>query len=225
MRLRGLLLIIALAQILSTAAAQTARETREQFLARTKWWREAKFGMFIHWGIYAVPADCTDLRGNKGIAEWYMSNKQMQVKDYEKFAAQFNPVKFDARKWVKTAKDAGMKYIVITSKHHDGFCMFDSKLTDYCITKATPFKRDPMKELAAECRRQGIKLGFYYSIMDWHHPDYLPRRPWEQNVRPAAGADLNRYIEYMKGQLRELLTNYGPIAILWFDGGWEHNAQ
>ena len=225
MRLKGLLLIVALVHLLSAASAQTARETREQFLARTKWWREAKFGMFIHWGIYAVPADCTDLRGNKSIAEWYMSNKQMQVKDYEKFAAQFNPVKFDARKWVKTAKDAGMKYIVITSKHHDGFFMFDSKLTDYCITKATPFKRDPMKELAAECRRQGIKLGFYYSIMDWHHPDYLPRRPWEQNVRPAAGADLNRYIEYMKGQLRELLTNYGPIAILWFDGGWEHSAE
>jgi len=213
--------------LLSLAAGvcgQTARETKEQFEARTKWWREAKFGMFIHWGIYAVPADCTTRDGRKSIAEWYLSNKQMQVKDYEKFAAQFNPVKFNARKWVATAKQAGMKYIVITSKHHDGFCMFDSKLTDYCITKATPFKRDPMKELAAECRRQGLKLCFYHSIMDWHHPDYLPRRPWEQNVRPAAGADLNRYIDYMKGQLRELLTNYGPIGVLWFDGGWEHNA-
>ena len=103
--------------------------------------------------------------------------------------------------------------------------MFDTKLTDYNIVRATPFGRDPMKELAEECRRQGIRLCFYYSIMDWHHPDYLPRRPWEREVRPAAGADLNRYIDYMKGQLRELLTNYGPIGVLWFDGGWEHNAQ
>lgn len=201
------------------------KETQAQFEARTKWWREARFGMFIHWGIYAVPADCTTLEGKKGIAEWYMSNKQMQVKEYEKFAAQFNPVKFDADQWVRTAKEAGMKYIVITSKHHDGFCLFNSQLTDYCITKATPFKRDPLKELAQACKRHRVKLGFYYSIMDWHHPDYLPRRPWEQQTRPAGKADLNRYIDYMKGQLRELLTNYGPLGVLWFDGGWEHDAK
>lgn len=205
--------------------AQQQGESPEAFAKRTRWWREAKFGMFIHWGIYAVPADATDLQGRKTIAEWYMSNKQMQVRDYEKFAQQFNPVQFNAREWVRMAKEAGMKYIVITSKHHDGFCMFDTKLTDYNIVKATPFGRDPMKELAEECRRQGIRLCFYYSIMDWHHPDYLPRRPWERNVRPAEGADLNRYIDFMKGQLRELLTNYGPIGVLWFDGGWEHNAR
>jgi len=200
-------------------------ETPDEFARRTRWWREAKFGMFIHWGIYSVPADATDLQGRKTIAEWYFSNKQMQVREYERFAAQFNPVQFKAGEWVRMAKEAGMKYIVITSKHHDGFCMFDTTLTDYNIVKATPFKRDPMKELAEECRKQGIRLCFYYSIMDWHHPDYLPRRPWERNVRPAEGADLNRYIEYMKGQLGELLTNYGPIGVLWFDGGWEHNAQ
>lgn len=199
------------------------KETKEQFEARVKWWREAKFGMFIHWGLYAVPADATNLKGEKVIAEWYLSNKQMQVQEYEKFAPQFNPVKFNAHDWVRMAKEAGMKYIVITSKHHDGFCLFDSKLTSYTITKATPFKRDPIKELAAECKRQGIRLCFYYSIMDWHHPDYLPRRPWDN--RPATGADLNRYIDYMKGQLRELLTNYGTIGVIWFDGGWEHNAQ
>jgi len=235
-RLRALCAAFSLAIALAASGASIAAapllqvnpntgETQEQFAKRTQWWRDAKFGMFIHWGIYAVPADSTDRNGRKSIAEWYLSNKQMQVADYARFASQFNPVKFDARKWVATAKAAGMKYIVITSKHHDGFCMFDSKLTDYCITKATPFKRDPMKELAAECKRQGIKLCFYHSIMDWHHPDYLPRRPWERDVRPADGADLNRYIEYMKGQLRELLTNYGPIGVLWFDGGWEHNAQ
>jgi alpha-L-fucosidase len=206
-------------------AAATAEETPQQFEQRTRWWREARFGMFIHWGIYAVPADATDLEGKHRIAEWYMNSKQMQVTDYEKFAPQFNPVKFDAKAWVKAAKDAGMKYIVITSKHHDGFCMFDSKLTDYTIVKATPFKRDPMKELAEECRKQGIRFCFYHSIMDWHHPDYLPRRPWEKDTRPADGADLNRTIDYMKGQLKELLTNYGPIGVLWFDGGWEHSAQ
>ncbi len=197
-----------------------AKETKEQFLQRTAWFREAKFGMFIHWGVYAVPADSMTKDGKKGIGEWYFSNKQAQMADYEKFAAQFNPVKFDAAKWVKTAKDAGMKYIVITSKHHDGFCMFDTKLTDWCITKATPFKRDPLKELSEECKKQGLRLCFYHSIMDWHHPDYLPRRAWEKDTRPAGNADLNKYIEYMKGELRELLTNYGPIGILWFDGGW-----
>ena len=171
------------------ASAQTAKETPAQFRERTQWWREAKFGMFIHWGIYSVPADSLDLKGKKGIAEWYFSNKQMQVKDYEKFAAQFNPTKFDARTWVKTAKDAGMKYIVITSKHHDGFDMFDTKLSNYCITKATPFKRDPMKELAAECKKQGVRLCFYHSIMDWHHPEYVPRRPWlgQDDVLADAG--------------------------------------
>jgi alpha-L-fucosidase len=207
----------------TVAAGQTAKETPAQFEARTKWWREAKFGMFIHWGIYAVPADSTDLKGKKTIGEWYLSNKHMQVKDYEKFAAEFNPVRFDAAQWVKTAKDAGMKYIVITSKHHDGFCMFDTKLTDYCVTKATPWKHDPMKDLAEQCREQGIKLCFYHSIMDWHHPDYLPRRSWD--TRPAEGADLNRYIEYMQAELRELLTQYGPLGILWWDGGWEHSAE
>jgi len=213
--MRVLWLVSVALVVCGSVFAQPAKESKEQLDARTKWWREARFGMFIHWGIYAVPADT---------GEWYLSNKEMQVSDYEKFAARFNPVKFDARQWVKTAKAAGMKYIVITSKHHDGFCMFDSKLTDYCITKATPFKRDPMKELAAECRKQGLRLCFYHSIMDWHHPDYVPRRPWEGANRPAEGADLNRYIDYMKGQLRELLTDYGPIGVIWFDGGWEHSA-
>lgn len=199
-------------------------ETQAQFLNRTKWWREAKFGMFIHWGIYSVPADNRRKGGGTAIAEWYLSNQQVQVADYAKFAAQFNPVKFNARQWVSLAKEAGMKYLVITSKHHDGFCMFDTKLTDYNIVKASPYGRDPMKDLAAECKRQGIKLCFYYSIMDWHHPDYLPRRPWESGVRPAAGANMDRYIDYMKGQIKELLTNYGPIGILWFDGQWEHDG-
>jgi len=197
------------------AGVEAKKETLEEFAKRTQWWQEAKFGMFIHWGIYAVPAD----------GEWYMNNKKVQVADYEKYAPQFNPVDFDAKEWVRVAKGAGMKYITITSKHHDGFCMWDTKLTDYSIMKATPFKRDVLKELAAACREEGIRLCFYHSIMDWHHPDYLPRREWEKTTRPADGADLNRYIDYMKGQLRELLTGYGPIGVIWFDGGWEHNAQ
>ena len=208
---------------LAPAAGETRRETPEQFQARTKWWREAKFGMFIHWGIYAVPADSTDLQGHKRIAEWYFSNKQVQVADYEKFASQFDPVQFDARQWVETAKNAGMKYVVITSKHHDGFSMFDTKMTDYNVVEATPWHHDPMKDLAAECGRQGLRLCFYHSVMDWHHPDYLPRRKWD--TRPVDGASLDRYIEYMKGELRDLLTKYGPIGILWWDGGWEHTAE
>jgi len=220
-------LVVFMAATLCTAQTTektTAKESEAEFLNRTAWWREAKFGMFIHWGLYAVPADSTDLQAKKGAGEWYMFNKQVQVKDYEKLAGQFNPVKFDARTWIKTAKQTGMKYLIITTKHHDGFCLYDTRLTDYCVTKATPWKHNPMKDLAAECRSQGIKLCFYYSIMDWHHPDYLPRRPWDK--RPEDGANLDRYLdEYMKGQLSELLRNYGPIGILWWDGAWEHTAQ
>lgn len=197
-------------------------ESKQDFDQRAAWWREARFGMFIHWGLYAIPADATNLKGEHAVAEWHLTNKQVQLADYEKLSAGFNPVKFDGAAWVATAKDAGMKYIVITSKHHDGFCMFDSRLTEYDIVDATPFKRDPMKELATECQKQGVRLCFYHSIMDWHHPDYLPRRPWEQQTRPAAGADFERYVQYMKGQVRELLTNYGPTGVMWFDGEWEN---
>ncbi|SPE62831.1 Alpha-L-fucosidase [Verrucomicrobia bacterium] len=142
----------------------------------------------------------------------------MPVSQYEKFAGQFNPVKFDAKEWVRLAKNAGMRYIVITSKHHDGFGMFRSDLTDWCI-KSTPFQRDPLKELAEACRAEGLKMCFYHSIMDWHHPDWGTRRPW--NDKATGTPDMDRYTAYMKGQLKELLTRYGPIGILWFDGEWE----
>ena len=132
---------------------------------------------------------------------------------------QFDPVKFNATEWVRLAKDAGMKYIVITSKHHDGFCLFDSKYTDFDIM-STPFRRDVLKELADACHKAGIKICFYHSIMDWHHPDYLPRRNWEKD-RPTEGANFDRYVQYMKNELKELLTNYGEIGVLWFDGEWE----
>jgi alpha-L-fucosidase len=206
------LVMTALLIALSGAPVLAAEETTAQRDARMQWWREARFGMFIHWGIYSIPA-----RG-----EWVMNSERIPIPEYEKLVPQFNPVKFNAKEWVQLAKDAGQKYIVITSKHHDGFCMFDSKLTDYDIM-STPYGRDVLKELADECHRQGIRICWYYSVMDWHQPDYLPRRPWDE--RPTEGADYNRYIDYMKGQLRELLTNYGDIGILWFDGGWEHNAE
>ena len=190
------------------APAPPARaDTPAQRDARMRWWREARFGMFIHWGIYAQAAGVWNGKEVGGLGEWIMHDGKIPVTDYETLAPQFNPVKFDAARWVHLAKDAGMKYIVITSKHHDGFCMFDTRLTDYNIVKATPFKRDPLKELADECRKQGMRLGFYYSIMDWHHPD-------------AHGENFPKYVEHMKGQLRELLTNYGEIAVLWFDGEW-----
>jgi len=194
-------------------------ETQAQFAKRTQWWRDAKFGMFVHWGIYSVP---NSDHANTDLSEWYLSLHKMQVADYEKYAAQFDPIGFDARAWVAAAKAAGMKYITVTTKHHDGFCMFDSKLTDYNVVKATPWHHDPIKDLAAECKKQGITLCFYYSVMDWHHPDYLPRRDWD--TRPTTGASLDHYIDYLKGQLTELLTNYGPIGGIWFDGHWEHNA-
>jgi len=185
---------------------------------RMQWFRQAKFGMFIHWGVYAVPAGEWDGRTN--YAEWIMLQAKIPSSEYEKLAKQFNPVRFNAREWVRVAKEAGMKYMVITAKHHDGFCMYDTQLTDYNIVKATPFGRDPMKELAEACREAGIKFCFYYSVVDWHHPEFPARysqRGWHGNPNPKA--DLEKYVEYMKGQVRELLTNYGPIGILWFDGG------
>ena len=180
------------------------------------WWREARFGMFIHWGLYAVPSGEWGQGTDHG--EWIYTTAQIPIPKYEEFLQQFNPVKFDAEAWVKMAKDAGMKYIVITSKHHDGFALFDSEVSDYDIM-ATPFKRDIMKELAEACRKYGIKMCWYHSIMDWHHPDYLPRRGWED--RSAEGADFDRYVDYLHEQVTELLTNYGDIGVMWFDGEWE----
>lgn len=182
---------------------------------RLDWWRRAKFGMFIHWGLYAIPAG--EWKGEQipGIGEWIMYRARIPVEEYEELAEQFDPVKFDAAEWVSLAKNAGQKYIVITSKHHDGFCMFDSDVTDYNIVDATPFGRDPIKELAAECQKQGVKLGFYYSqTQDWHHPGGVGN-DWDYDEEEKDFAD---YLEnYVKPQVRELLTNYGPIAIIWFD--------
>ncbi|MBN2269721.1 MAG: alpha-L-fucosidase [Sedimentisphaerales bacterium] len=188
---------------------------------RMHWWREARFGMFIHWGLYAVPAGEWNGKRIGGIGEWIMNSAQIPVVEYEKLAGQFNPVKFDADEWVRIAKNAGMKYIVITSKHHDGFCLWDSKVSKYDIMDASPFKRDILKELAVACKKQGIRLCFYHSIMDWHHPD--AQAPFYPNYNDGGKSNPNfaRYAEtYMKPQLKELVENYGPLGVLWFDGEW-----
>lgn len=187
-------------------------ETSAQHNARMAWWRDARFGMFIHWGIYAVPAH----------GEWYM-NSGIPVSKYEQYAKEFDPTNFDAATWVKVAKDAGMKYLVITSKHHDGFCMFNTKATDYNVVDDTPWHHDPLKDLAKQCRKQGVRFCVYYSIMDWHHPDQAPGKDTPGHLvysptkmRPGRKAD---YIKYMKTQLHELITQYHP-GLIWFDGDW-----
>ncbi len=199
------------AEPVAAAADETTRDPR------LDWWRDARFGMFIHWGLYAVPQG--EWNGKTSYGEWIRTEAQIPVAEYDKLMGKFNPVKFDAEKIVRTAKAAGMKYIVITSKHHDGFALFDSKVSDFDVME-TPFKRDIMKELADVCHREGIKICWYHSIMDWHHPDYTPRRDWEKD-RPTENANFDRYVAYMKAQLKELLTNYGEIGVLWFDGQWE----
>ena len=182
---------------------------------RLDWWRDAKFGMFIHWGLYAVPAGTWKGERIRGIGEWIMLRARIPVAEYEEFAKVFNPVKFDAAEWVSLAKRAGQKYLTITAKHHDGFCLFDSKVTDYNFVDATPFGRDVLKELSEECQKQGIRLCFYYSqTQDWHHPDGNGN-DWDYD---PAEQDFAKYVEeYVKPQVTELLTNYGPIGLIWFD--------
>jgi len=192
-------------------------ETKEQRDARMAWWREARFGMFIHWGLYAIPAGTWNGKKVPFIGEWIMNNGKIPVADYKALAAKFDPTQFDADAWVAVAKAAGMKYIVITSKHHDGFAMFKSDANPFNIVDATPFKRDPLKELAAACRKQGIKLGFYYSQdQDWTAPGAAAMGGhWDK----AQDGDFATYLQTKAiPQIKELLTNYGDFpAVLWFD--------
>src|SRR5690349_15056730 len=185
---------------------------------RLDWWRDSRFGMFIHWGLYAILAG--KWGGRDDYAEWIRNLAHIPLGEYDKLVGRFNPTLFDADKWIGMAKDAGAKYVTVTTKHHDGFCLFDSKLSDFCV-RSTPFKRDIMAELAAASRRAGIHQCWYHSIMDWHHPDYLPRRDWEAESRPVDGARFSRYVEYLHGQVTELLTKYGDVGVMWFDGQWE----
>ncbi len=194
----------------TAAFCQPYQPTQANLEAR-EWFQDAKFGLFIHWGVYSVP----------GMGEWVMENQKIPITEYEKLPPKFNPTAFDAAAWVAMAKNAGMKYITITSKHHDGFAMFATRQNSWSIVDATPYAKDPLKMLAEECRRQGLKLFFYYSQLDWHHPDYFPRgRTGASAGRPEWG-DFNRYLDFMDAQLTELLTNYGDVAGIWFDGMWD----
>lgn len=214
----GIVLLTAVLQ--AVAAEDIAAETKSEKDARMAWWREARFGMFIHWGVYAIPGG--QWKGKfvpPGGGEWIMNTANVPVDEYEQLAKQFNPVKYDPAAWVRLAKAAGMNYIVITSKHHDGFCLFDSKATDYNAAKATPYGKDLLKPLAEECRKQGIKFCTYYSIMDWHHPAQLRNNDNGYNptkVHPERKAE---YISFMETQLKELLDGPNP-EVLWFDGEW-----
>jgi len=183
---------------------------------RIGWFREARFGLFIHWGLYAIPAGEWKGKPIPGIGEWIMNRGQIPVKEYEQLAGRFNPVKFSAEEWVKLAEDAGMKYIVITSKHHDGFAMYRSKVDKYNIVDATPFKRDPIKELADACARHKMRFGFYYSqAQDWHEPNGAGNT-WDFGSDEKK--DFDQYLRAKaEPQVKELLTNYGPVCLIWFD--------
>jgi alpha-L-fucosidase len=183
---------------------------------RMAWFREAKFGLFIHWGLYAIPAGEWKGKPIAGIGEWIMNRAQIPVTEYEQLAKQFNPVKFNAEEWVKMAEDAGMKYIVITSKHHDGFAMYHSAVSKYNIYDATPFHRDPLKELAEACARHHIRFGFYYSqAQDWHEPNGIGNT-WD--FGPDDKKDFDQYLQAKaEPQVKELLSNYGPVCLIWFD--------
>lgn len=222
-----------LALLSATAAAQERQrpaqgmpgEAKESRDARMKWWREARFGMFIHWGIYSVPAGTYKGEQIPGIGEWIQQRAKIPVAEYAGYAKQFNPTKYDPDAWVRLAKDAGMKYIVITSKHHDGFALFDSKATDFDVVDATPYKQDLLKPLAEACRKHGLKLGFYYSqAQDWHHKGGSAiGGHWD----PAAqDGSMDEYIRNIAvPQVKEILGNYGDIAALWWDTPHEMNKE
>ncbi|MBI1368868.1 MAG: alpha-L-fucosidase [Planctomycetes bacterium] len=216
-----LALALVLAQLAMNSMVLPVRaETPQQHATRMAWWREARFGMFVHWGVYAVPAGEYDGREVKGPSEWLMNNAPVPVGEYVKYASRFNPAKYDPAAWVAAAKAAGMKYIVITSKHHDGFCLWDSKVTDYDVVDATPYGKDLLAPLAAECRKQGLHFGVYYSIMDWHHPSQEPGgKNGQYSPTKMKDGKKPEYVAYMKAQLKELTDELSP-EVFWFDGEW-----
>lgn len=216
MKMRMILGLLTLMLLLGTAIpvkSQLPKETSEQKAQRMQWWTDARFGMFIHWGLYALPAR----------HEWVKNREKLTNEQYQKYFDNFNPDLYNPKEWARMAKNAGMKYVVLTAKHHEGFCLFDSKYTDYKSTN-TPIGKDLIREYVDAFRAEGLKVGFYYSLIDWHHPDYTidSRHPQRQETDTAyarlnKGKDMKKYQEYMKNQVRELLTNYGEISIIWFD--------
>jgi len=210
---RALIAAIVLLTVCQISMAQLPKETDAQKALRMKWWTDARFGMFIHWGLYALPAR----------HEWVKNGERMTNEQYQKYFELFDPDLYNPKEWARMAKAAGMRYVVLTAKHHEGFCLWDSKYTDYKATN-TPFGKDLIKEYVEAFRAEGLKVGFYYSLIDWHHPDYTIDRVHPQRqesdadyAKLNAGKDMNKYREYLKNQVRELLTNYGEISIIWFD--------
>ena len=215
------LFVIGFALLFSSLQAQPKAGTAEKTSSDMDWWQNARFGMFIHWGLYSEAAGKWDGKPIKGIGEWIMNSAHIPRAQYEKLAAKFDPVDFNASQWVKIAKEAGMKYIVITTKHHDGFCMFNTKATPYNIVDATPWHKDPMALLSKASKEQGIKFCTYYSVMDWHTPfqqaaDTNAEKP---TYNPTTLTEPGKYISYMKQQIHELVSQY-HTNLLWFDGGW-----
>ena len=223
LRLKSLLSAVFLTASLTAGTESVRAQAVETYTpspansAAREWFADARFGVFLHWGLYSELAG----GGDKDGAEWIMENRKIPAAKYERLAQFFNPVRFDAAAWVRTARSAGAKYIVITAKHHDGFAMFGSKTSAYNVVDATPFHRDPIAELAKACRQQGVKLFFYYSQLDWHHPDYFPRGRTGQSSGRQDRGDWEAYLRFQDAQLTELLTRYGPIGGIWFDGWWD----
>jgi len=207
---------VVLAATLATAApahlaSQTGYRPAPENLQARRWFQDAKFGLFIHWGASSVLGD----------GEWVMNNRRIPVSLYERLAPQFNPTRFDPAAWVGPAKVAGMRYMTVITKHHDGFALFDSKETTWDIVDRTPYGKDVIAMLADECRRQGLRLFVYYSQLDWHHPDYYPRGATGTSAERPDSGRWERYLDYMDAQLTELFTNYGALGGVWFDGMWD----
>lgn len=194
-------------------SAQKYQPTKENLQVR-KEFQDSKFGIFVHYGVYSMMAD----------GEWILENKKLRQSDYAKLAEGFYPSNFDASRWVAAFKAAGAKYICFTTRHHDGFSMFDSRYSDYNIVKGTPFRRDIVKELAEECHKQGLKIHFYYSHVDWGRSDYPLGRTGRHTDR-RIDENWGKYFLFMNNQLTELLTNYGQVGAIWFDGCWDQSPN
>ncbi|WP_072544659.1 alpha-L-fucosidase [Mediterranea massiliensis] len=211
--------LLALALLVGTCLSLPVRAQRytptEENLKSRQEFRDARFGIFLHWGLYAMLAT----------GEWTMTNNNLNYKEYAKLAGGFYPSKFNAAEWVAAIKASGAKYICFTTRHHEGFSMFDTKYSDYNVVDAAPFKRDVLKELADECHKQGIRLHLYYSHLDWYREDYPWGRTGRGTGRPDSKGNWPTYYQFMNNQLTELLTNYGPIGAIWFDGWWDQDQN
>jgi alpha-L-fucosidase len=208
----------------SSEGSAIVPETQQAHADRMAWWRDARFGMFIHWGVYSVPAGTYNGKTTGGPSEWLMQSLKVPTTDYVKFADGFTTDKYEPADWARLAKQAGMKYVVITSRHHDGFCLWDSAVSEWDV-KASAAKHDLLAPLAKAVRDEGLHFGLYYSILDWRHPDYEPKRAWntrsEWNGGPGYKPDFNgRFVPYVHAQVAEIIKGYDP-SVLWFDGEWE----